>query len=71
MNKFVEGIDYYYEENGAMVLTAKYHLDKGFCCGYGCRHCPFDFENVPEPHCTLLKKQRKHDKKKQGAAKAI
>lgn len=32
-----------------MVLTENYHLEKGFCCGEGCRHCPYDFENVPEP----------------------
>lgn len=63
MKKFTEGIDYYYEESGNMVLTSKYHLEKGYCCGYGCRHCPYDFENVPEPRCTLLQKERKHAEK--------
>ncbi|WP_298296799.1 DUF5522 domain-containing protein [Hydrotalea sp.] len=37
-----------------MVLTEKYHLEKGYCCGYGCRHCPYQFENVPEPKRSAL-----------------
>jgi hypothetical protein len=42
---FVEGIDYYFED-GLMVLTRKYLLDRGFCCDSGCRHCPYR-ENEP------------------------
>ncbi|MBC7588690.1 MAG: hypothetical protein H7178_10065 [Chitinophagaceae bacterium] len=49
----VEGIDFYYED-GYMVLTEQYHLDQGFCCGNGCRHCPFNFESVPEPKRSEL-----------------
>ncbi|MES2004010.1 MAG: DUF5522 domain-containing protein [Bacteroidota bacterium] len=37
-----------------MVLTEKYHLDKGFCCGLGCRHCPYQYESVPEPKRSEL-----------------
>ena len=37
---FVEGRDYYYED-GLMVLTSSYLLARGYCCGRGCRHCPF------------------------------
>ena len=33
--------DYYFNENGLMVFTAKYHLKRGFCCGSGCKHCPY------------------------------
>ncbi|TAG14838.1 MAG: hypothetical protein EAZ35_05580 [Sphingobacteriia bacterium] len=59
MNKqLIEGKDYYYDEHGYMVLTAVYHLDKGHCCGYGCRHCPYDYECVPEPKKTELMEQR-------------
>lgn len=36
----VEGEDYYFE-NGLMVLTARYHLRRGYCCEQGCRHCPY------------------------------
>ncbi len=45
----IEGKDFYYNEQGFVVLTASYHLEKGFCCGNGCLHCPYDYVNVPEP----------------------
>ncbi len=58
--KLVEGIDFYYCESGNMVFTGKYHLEKGYCCGHGCRHCPYEYKNVPEPKrsklLSLLKK---------------
>lgn len=41
MKKIVEGIDYYLE-NGAVVFTALFHLNRGMCCGNKCRHCPYD-----------------------------
>ncbi len=47
MNELVEGIDYYINEDGYVVLTEKYHSDRGYCCGNGCKHCPFEYENVP------------------------
>ena len=31
----------YYTENGAMVFTAGYLKRRGYCCGSGCRHCPY------------------------------
>jgi len=46
-NKLVEGEDFYYNEQGYIVLTAKYHLERGHCCGNGCLHCPYDHVNVP------------------------
>ena len=49
-----EGIDYYLNEEGLMVLTEKYHLDRGYCCGKGCKHCPFGYEAVPEPKRSEL-----------------
>ena len=36
----VAGVDYY-EEGAAMVFTAAYHRRRGYCCGSGCRHCPY------------------------------
>lgn len=33
--------DFYFDENGLMVMTAAYHLKRGTCCGNGCRHCPY------------------------------
>lgn len=38
--EFKEGVDYYFE-NGLMVLTAEYLRKRGYCCGSGCRHCPY------------------------------
>lgn len=54
MKKLIEGVDFYYNVQGFIVLTEKYHLEKGFCCGNGCKHCPFNFESVPEPRRTEL-----------------
>ena len=48
MKKLIEGVDFYYNEEGFIVLTELYHLNRGFCCGKGCRHCAFDYENVAE-----------------------
>ena len=31
----------YYLENGAFVFTAAYLKRRGYCCGSGCRHCPY------------------------------
>jgi hypothetical protein len=38
--KFVEGIDYYFED-GLMVLTEHFLKKRGYCCGNDCRHCPY------------------------------
>jgi hypothetical protein len=52
--KIEEGLDYYFNEDGNMVLTAHYLLNRGYCCGNGCKHCPYQYENVPEPKRTQL-----------------
>jgi hypothetical protein len=52
--QLIEGVHFYYDNNGLTVFTHLYHLEKGYCCGNGCRHCPFDYVNVPEPRKTLL-----------------
>jgi hypothetical protein len=46
--------DYYYDENGNLVFTEQYHINKGYCCGHGCRHCPYLFDAVPEPRRSIL-----------------
>jgi hypothetical protein len=30
-------------ERGNWVFTAKYLLNRGYCCRSGCRHCPYGF----------------------------
>ncbi len=42
---FVEGFDFYFED-GLMVLTRQYLLNRGFCCDKGCRHCPYGSEET-------------------------
>ena len=44
-SKLVEDIDYYFE-NGLMVLTAHFLKKRGYCCGNGCRHCPYSKEEM-------------------------
>ncbi|MBZ5521409.1 MAG: hypothetical protein LAP21_04035 [Acidobacteriia bacterium] len=43
--QLVEGEDYYIED-GYYVFTASYLLKRGYCCGSGCRHCPY--KNTPQ-----------------------
>jgi Family of unknown function (DUF5522)/Cysteine-rich CWC len=31
----------FYIENGRYVFTAHYLQRRGYCCGSGCRHCPY------------------------------
>jgi hypothetical protein len=38
---FIEKI-HYYLENGKIVFTEQYHIDRGFCCSNVCRHCPYE-----------------------------
>ncbi|WP_414698961.1 DUF5522 domain-containing protein [Oligoflexus sp.] len=38
----VEGVDYTIDPaTGYLVFTAAYHLKRGYCCGSGCRNCPY------------------------------
>lgn len=62
MQELIEGVHYYLDERGLMVLTEKYHLQRGYCCGNGCRHCPYNFENVLEPRRSELMRQRQNGK---------
>lgn len=32
--------DFYYD-GPYLVFTAAYHRKRGYCCGSGCRHCPY------------------------------
>ena len=37
-----KGEDYYINEAGLYVFTAKYLRERGYCCGNGCKHCPYE-----------------------------
>lgn len=36
-----EDEDFYMDPKGYRVMTAKFLKDRGYCCGNGCRHCPY------------------------------
>jgi Family of unknown function (DUF5522) len=55
-----EGVDYYLDEKGLMTFTAKYLLERGYCCGNGCKNCPYEYEAVEEPRRTELREKADH-----------
>lgn len=42
---FVEGVDYYFDDLGMMVMTETYLLKRGYCCENNCLHCPYKNED--------------------------
>jgi hypothetical protein len=56
--EFIEGI-HYYLENGRVVFTELFHLQRGSCCCSKCRHCPYDPEYIKS---TTKKKDRSSEK---------
>lgn len=61
-SKLIKNKDYYFDKDGLMVFTKEYLLERGFCCGNGCRHCPYNYVNVPEPGQSFLLKEKNGDK---------
>lgn len=45
MNKLVENVDYYLE-NDVLVMTEYFHEKRGFCCGNKCRHCAYEPRHI-------------------------
>jgi len=33
---------YYYTEGERIIFTEEFHINRGQCCGNGCRHCPYE-----------------------------
>ena len=46
---------HYYMEEGKLVFTEQYHIDRGYCCGNKCRHCPYEPKSIKN-NTTLIKK---------------
>ena len=38
---FIEGI-HYTMDGSRVVFTALFHIQRGSCCGNGCKNCPYD-----------------------------
>ena len=39
--EFIEG-KHYYLQNGLIIMTERYHKERGYCCGSKCMHCPYE-----------------------------
>lgn len=67
MNKplFEDDETFSFNEKGYVVFTETYLLSRGYCCGNGCRHCPYDYKNVAnvERRLKLLKEQQERNEK--------
>ncbi|KAJ1938966.1 hypothetical protein EC988_007436, partial [Linderina pennispora] len=52
---------------GYTVFTELSHLDREYCCGNACRHCPYNQENVGKPE--QLKQQAREARQRKAARK--
>lgn len=66
MKRLMDDDEAYSNNDGLVVFTADYLLQRGYCCGNGCKNCPYDYKAVPEPRRALLLKQRKELNHKDG-----
>lgn len=48
-----EGL-HYYLENDLYVFTGRFLLERGYCCGSKCRHCPYPKEIQSEATARRL-----------------
>ena len=46
---------YYYMEGERIIFTEEFHINRGSCCGNGCRHCPYEPKHT-KGRRTLIKK---------------
>ncbi len=60
MNQQQPNKNYYFDDNGLLVFTAYYLSQRGYCCGNGCTHCPYNYINVPEEFKQQLIHQNKN-----------
>lgn len=58
--KLIKGEDYYIDEDGNFVFTEDYHLNRGYCCENGCKHCPYGNANVKKKRDNKHKKYKKN-----------
>ncbi|KAJ1853964.1 hypothetical protein LPJ73_002549 [Coemansia sp. RSA 2703] len=49
---------------GYTAFTELSHLDRGYCCGNTCRHCPYSYENVGHPERIKEQARAKRQEKK-------
>ena len=61
MKTMMDDDEAYTNSDGLVVFTAEYLLQRGYCCGNGCKHCPYDYKAVPQPRRSLLLKKREEE----------
>lgn len=66
MKKLFDDDEAYTGSPGLVIFTAEYLLQRGYCCGNGCRNCPYDYKMVPEPLRTRLLQERDSRAASQG-----
>ncbi|MEN0003769.1 MAG: DUF5522 domain-containing protein [Bacteroidota bacterium] len=64
MPKLEEGLDYYME-NGRYVFTEHFLTNRGYCCGSGCRHCPYGTKSAEEDDPLLKLRKRQSSTQKE------
>jgi hypothetical protein len=37
----VQGVDYELSPEGFRIMSENYLRDRGYCCGNGCKNCPY------------------------------
>ena len=57
-NKEDEQRGYYINEDGLVTFTESFLLKRGYCCGNGCKHCPYNYDAVPLPMRDFLRHKR-------------
>jgi len=50
---------HYYLDNGRVVFTTLFHLERGYCCGNKCRHCPYNPKWIKDT--TNIKEKKSED----------
>ena len=60
---FDDDESFYFNEDGNFVFTAEYLIQRGYCCGNGCLHCPYEYKNVVnlEKKKKLIDQQQKRN----------
>jgi len=53
-HEFIKDIHYYMDED-RVVFTALFHIQRGQCCGNGCKNCPYDPKH--KKNNTILQKE--------------
>ena len=67
MKQFIENVDYYMEGE-RVIFTALAHINRGECCGNGCRHCPYEPKHT-KGRVVLSEKLLKFNSNKENGSK--